>query len=640
MRNKILVRLPRLSQKLRVLKNLGLKSLVKIKHGYLSQKSWVIYFIKILLIRKQRKDFLSFSLPRLYPTQFMQGLRTSYSSRSIWRWHRVSNIPILIVRVGAQNSATIKNKNDSDAELILRATTIYISENQFPQLGSLITQNFPDHDVILIDETMPNVNVNNFVLLKHAAYKYPNSQRISVVTTGHQTETGECWATFASRETGKWVCQISNQVRDYGQFDVPRYVLGAEFHATYIKNDALRKFALETKSDNLNLVFNSWLKNMLSSGQRILEYSPAKVISKVARLENFVAPDWFFNRNIFRNSDTRLPIIFVLPATSMSGGIRAVLEKAEALIKLGEQVEVWSLQGTPTWTEISFEVHKFNTYSDITDALATRNALKVATWWETAEPVFLGSIELGIPIQYVQEFETWFYPGNDSAKAAVVSNYRPEFAYTTTASYQRDELAEVGINAPIIPPAFDSEVFFSDSNIPRQNNTLLALGRSFFQKNFQQTLQAWKKLGDERPWFKLFGFEPDLVRDVRASYEIKPSDEEIADLYRTSTAFIQTSLHEGFSLPIIEAMACGCPVITTDSHGNRDFCIDGVNCLIVEQGDIEGTSRAISTLLLDPELRSKLSQAGVETARRYSWNRVAQETAETYRKYALRGASL
>ena len=63
-------------------------------------------------------------------------------------------------------------------------------------------------------------------------------------------------------------------------------------------------------------------------------------------------------------------------------------------------------------------------------------------------------------------------------------------------------------------------------------------------------------------------------------YVSEPTDEEVNALMAGATVFVQTSTHEGFCLPPLEAMASGTPVVCTDAHGNRDFCRDGENCLM------------------------------------------------------------
>jgi glycosyltransferase involved in cell wall biosynthesis len=90
------------------------------------------------------------------------------------------------------------------------------------------------------------------------------------------------------------------------------------------------------------------------------------------------------------------------------------------------------------------------------------------------------------------------------------------------------------------------------------------------------------------------------------------------------TVFVQTSTHEGFCLPPLEAMATGGAVVCTDSHGNRDFCADGENCLMPE-ATVAAVSAAIVRLLADPELRERLGEAGRATARDYTWERRIDE---------------
>ncbi len=104
------------------------------------------------------------------------------------------------------------------------------------------------------------------------------------------------------------------------------------------------------------------------------------------------------------------------------------------------------------------------------------------------------------------------------------------------------------------------------------------------------------------------------------SYVESPSDEQVAELLARATVLVQTSTHEGFCLPPLESMATGGAVVCTDAHGNRDFCVDGENCLMPAP-DIEAVSAALARMLGDSELRGRLGRAGIETARDYTWER-------------------
>ena len=110
---------------------------------------------------------------------------------------------------------------------------------------------------------------------------------------------------------------------------------------------------------------------------------------------------------------------------------------------------------------------------------------------------------------------------------------------------------------------------------------VLALGRSNPLKNLPLTLAAWRALPEPRPELCLFGIEPELATEPGMRYVESPSDERgRTSCSAQATVFVQTSTHEGFCLPPLESMATGGAVVCTDAHGNRDFCVDGENCLM------------------------------------------------------------
>jgi glycosyltransferase involved in cell wall biosynthesis len=106
-------------------------------------------------------------------------------------------------------------------------------------------------------------------------------------------------------------------------------------------------------------------------------------------------------------------------------------------------------------------------------------------------------------------------------------------------------------------------------------------------------------------------------------YERCPSVERARELYSRSLIWLVGSRTEGFSLPILEAMACGAAVISTDTHGGRELIMDGVNGLLVERGDIGGFMRRIEALLNDAALRGRLVEGGFATVSRFNWHAAA-----------------
>jgi glycosyltransferase involved in cell wall biosynthesis len=263
-------------------------------------------------------------------------------------------------------------------------------------------------------------------------------------------------------------------------------------------------------------------------------------------------------------------------------------------------------------------VRSFAFYDELVDALAELDALKVATWWNTAAPVWRASVLRRIPVYFVQDIETSYYPDDEVVRHAVLDSYRPEFRYMTISSWNRDRLRELNLDAELIPPGIDPETFRRIPGVERRMDMVLALGRSNPLKNLPLTLSAWRALPEPRPELCLFGIEPDLANEEGVRYVESPSDEEVNALFNEATVFMQTSTHEGFALPPLEAMATGVAVVCTDAHGNRDFCVDGENCLMVEP-DRESVSAALARVISDGELRGRLGRAGELTAQRYAW---------------------
>jgi GT2 family glycosyltransferase/glycosyltransferase involved in cell wall biosynthesis len=330
-----------------------------------------------------------------------------------------------------------------------------------------------------------------------------------------------------------------------------------------------------------------------------------------------------------------LRIIYVTEDTGVGGGHRDIFEHLNRLAERGHDVALYTLGAPPEWFALGVPVHSFEDYDALGDALAQVDAIKVATWWMTAAAVWRASIPRGLPVYFVQDIETSYYPDHERARHAVLDSYRPEFRYMTISSWNRERLRELDLDAELIAPGIDLETFRPRADVPRRDDMVLALGRTNPLKNLPLTLAGWRALKQPRPELCLFGIEPELAQDgVR--YVDSPGDEQVNELFCQATVFVQTSVHEGFALPPLEAMATGAAVVCTDAHGNRDFCVDGVNCLMPEPNPA-AVGAALARLLGDPQLRAELGRAGVATAQDYAWEKRIDALEEFFRRVAASG---
>ena len=111
------------------------------------------------------------------------------------------------------------------------------------------------------------------------------------------------------------------------------------------------------------------------------------------------------------------------------------------------------------------------------------------------------------------------------------------------------------------------------------------------------------------------------------------TDDELARILRGALAFVYPSLYEGFGLPVLEAMAHGIPVLTSNVGATREVA-DGA-ALLVDPESISAIRDGLVCVLSDETLRQELSRRGLERAAEFSWERTAQETLAVIEKAAV-----
>ena len=104
----------------------------------------------------------------------------------------------------------------------------------------------------------------------------------------------------------------------------------------------------------------------------------------------------------------------------------------------------------------------------------------------------------------------------------------------------------------------------------------------------------------------------------------------LPNLYRAAAAFVYHSLYEGFGLPPVEAMACGCPVICSMRGALGEVVGDAA--AIVEPEDIDSLTKQIQFVATDLKFREQLRAAGLRRARMFDWKKTAEETLKVYEK--------
>jgi glycosyltransferase involved in cell wall biosynthesis len=392
-------------------------------------------------------------------------------------------------------------------------------------------------------------------------------------------------------------------------------VLGADPACLYVTSGALAALGGRLPFDPYDL----WERGLRAA------YTPHAVVRRTGPAPAPLAPGPV-RRGASRGPDGARRIVYVTQDTGMGGGHRVVFDHLDGLRDRGHDTELWTLAPEgPDWYDLRSPVRWYRDYPSLMRALRDLDAVKVATWWESAAWVWEASVTRGTGVFFVQDIETTYYreagEPHEGERRRVLASYRPEFRFLATSHWVGEQLERLQPGGPpeLAPPGIEDR-WFAVPALERRDDVVLGLGRSNPLKNFPLTRDAYLALPEPRPELWLFGGEPELGEGLgdRVTYHVRPSDAEVAGLLARAAVFVQTSSHEGYCLPIVEAMAAGVPVVCTDAHGNRDFCADGVNCLMPDATP-EAVAAAIARLLADPALRERLVAEGRRTAEAHRW---------------------
>lgn len=137
-------------------------------------------------------------------------------------------------------------------------------------------------------------------------------------------------------------------------------------------------------------------------------------------------------------------------------------------------------------------------------------------------------------------------------------------------------------------------------------------------------------LGGSQGWFfqQIFDCVSALGLEEQVLFPGFIPDADLPQWYRAAQALVYPSLHEGFGLPVLEAMACGTPVVCSNIPSLRE--VAGDSAVRVDPHDVDALAAGIALVMEQPALGAELSQRGPSRAARFSWQRTARETLHVY----------
>ncbi len=330
------------------------------------------------------------------------------------------------------------------------------------------------------------------------------------------------------------------------------------------------------------------------------------------------AENFFGHYTLPQRSGKEQVIVFILPGLWIAGGIAVILQHANLLRKRGYQVKIVTqdLKTTVAWFE--------NQRVEIVPISAIEPLLKqgidilIATGWNSVPTVDL--LPARRKMYFVQLDERRFYQ-DQTLKSFVGETYRVGFEFLTMAHFLQAWLREeFDQSSTYVPNGLDVAVFHPV--VVRQTTTdkVRVLIEGPINIPFKGVAEAYEAVAglDCELWLVSSNGVPPAHWKYDQFFERTPIH-EMPQIYSSCDILLKMSTVESFCYPPLEMMACGGVPVILEVSGIEEYARHEENCLIVQSQ--QEARQAVARLIADPALRARLRRGGLETAKKWSWER-------------------
>lgn len=342
-------------------------------------------------------------------------------------------------------------------------------------------------------------------------------------------------------------------------------------------------------------------------------------------------------------------IVFVLPSLKTGGGNRVIIELANQLVFEDIAVDIIYPNNSldvNTFTnsdKIRFfkigkfssnRLHKLKNIFSIFNFLNRRYENEIVIFTDPIMSIFIPLVRSNRSVRFVQADDYNIF--NDllilkkqslllTYKLLTKKSYNYNIEFIFNSKYTYDKFNEVSnrnnVGYKLVHPALDHTIFYNQNIRDPDELNICIIAREHPWKGFIDFIKPFND-GLIKKVNNVFVISHDDLTDFDLTNVtvISPSnDREIAHYMNLSHIFVSTSWWEGFGLPPIEAMACGCSVILSDAGGVNEYAEPSINCLMFEPKNQEELIQNINTLIDSPELRDRLAKNAMRTVKRFSW---------------------
>ncbi len=328
-------------------------------------------------------------------------------------------------------------------------------------------------------------------------------------------------------------------------------------------------------------------------------------------------------------------LLFCIPTTQLSGGVKVIFELAQGMAKAGDTVHVFSYAGQPKWFSLQTPIIAAKSFAEIPyedyDWVIVSNAFMLPMVLP-----HLGATEGKTRgLFFCQDYESFHhsttntYAGFMAECPTFVKLYQlPIPIITQSRAVQSLIKQHTGVSSWVVPVGLNKTTF-SRRQLTHSgpHKRVLMVGNYLMPyKGMKDGFEALRQLAAEMPVQLVLVTQESrnraLFADLPYPVEIhfRPTEEKIPSIMASCDAYCCTSWYEGLGLPALESFCCGLPVVSTRTYGVSDYGVDEVNLLLANPGDPGDLCEKLKRLLLDFQLQNQLRAAGFQTvANDYNW---------------------
>jgi glycosyltransferase involved in cell wall biosynthesis len=349
-----------------------------------------------------------------------------------------------------------------------------------------------------------------------------------------------------------------------------------------------------------------------------------------------------------------MKVTFVIPFLWFTGGLRVILEYSRHLMKRGHRVTIaypvipyrfgrslprylvhvaealgWNIKhrNRPKWTDVMLRPTPIPPFGQAWERYLPEADVVVATAWPSAYTVNGLTSRKGKKAYLIQDYEVWAGAPADKVDRTFSLPLTPIVISSWLLGLVQEISGRPKDGIHVVANGINLQQFHNPNKVYHRPRRILMVYRTARRKGLADGIRAFELARAQYPDIQLImmGLKRGAGVPHHAEFHKNPGQDELRKIYSSCDILVFPSWQEGCGLPPMEAMACQCAVVATNVGAVPDYAIAGQTALVSEPQNPKALARNIMRLLDDEDELMRISQAGYERIKQFTWERATEQ---------------